>query len=84
MTTAADNLDDAGFNTIAKSSLLESMYIIDQEKTPLQMDITDAMLPLSLYRIFLPYLCFFVTVFKFVYCLQWLHCSLALFDVILF
>ena len=58
MTTVADHLDDAGFNSIAKSSLLELMYIINQEKTRLQMDIAVAMLPLSLYRIILPYLCF--------------------------
>ena len=81
MTTVGDHLGDAGFNTIAKNSLLELMY--NQEKTPLQMDITFAMLPFSLYRIILSYLCFFVTVFKCVYCLQWLHCSLALFGVIL-
>ena len=64
MTTVADHLDNAGFNTIAKSSLLELMYIINQEKTSLQMDITAAMLSLSLYRIILPYLCFLVIVFK--------------------
>ena len=36
----------------------ELMYIINQEKTPLQMDFTAAMLSLSLYRIILPHLCF--------------------------
>ena len=36
----------------------ELMYIINQEKTPLQMDITAAMLSLTLYRIILPHLCF--------------------------
>ena len=39
----------------------ELMYIINQEKTPLQMDFTAAMLSLSLYRIYriiLPHLCF--------------------------
>ena len=66
MTTVADHLDNAGFNTIAKSSLLESMYIINQEKTSLQKDITAAMLSLSLYRIILQYLCFLVIVFKYV------------------
>ena len=60
MTTLADHLDNAGFNTIAR------MYIINQEKTYLQMDITAAMLSLSLYRIILPYLCFLVIVFKYV------------------
>ena len=66
MTTVADHLDNARFNTIAKSSLLELiyLYIINQEKTSLQMDITAAMLSLSLYRINLPYLCFLVIVFK--------------------
>ena len=64
MTTVADHLDNAGFNTIAETSLLELMYIINQEKTSLQMDITAAMLSLSLYRIILPYLCFLVIVFK--------------------
>ena len=66
MTTVhvADHLDNAGFNTIAESFLLELMYIINQEKTSLQMDITAAMLSLSLYRIILPYLCFLVIVFK--------------------
>ena len=44
MTTVADHLDNAGFNTIANSSLLELMYIIHQEKTSLQMDITGSML----------------------------------------
>ena len=29
-------MGNAGLNVIAKSSLLESMYIIKQEKTPLQ------------------------------------------------
>ena len=43
------------------------IYIINQEKTPLQMDITAAMLSLSLYRIILTYLCFLVIVFKCVY-----------------
>ena len=47
MTTVADHVDNAGFNTIAESSLLELMYIVNQEKTSLQMDITAAMLPLS-------------------------------------
>ena len=68
MTTVADHLDNAGFNTTAKSSLLELMYIINQEKTYLQMDITAAMLSLSLYRIILPYLCFLVIVLN-MYCL---------------
>ena len=36
----------------------ELIYIINQEKTPLQMDFTVAMLSLSLYRIILPHLCF--------------------------
>ena len=66
MTTIADHLDNAGFNTIAKSSLLELMYIIHQEKTSLQMDIMAAMLSLSLYRIILPCLCFLAIVFKYV------------------
>ena len=69
MTTVADHLDNAGFYTIAKSSLLELMYFINQKKTSLQMDITAAMLSLSLYRIYriiLPYLCFWVIVFKYV------------------
>ena len=35
-----------------------------QQKTSLQMDITAAMLSLSLYRIILPYLCFLMIVFK--------------------
>ena len=66
MTTVADHMDNAGFNTIAKSSLLGLMYIINQGKISPQMDITAAMLSLSLYRIILPYLCFLVTVFKYV------------------
>ena len=66
MTTVAGHLDNAGFNTIAKSSFLELMYIINQEKTSLQMDITAAMLSLSLYRVLLPYLCFLVIVSKYV------------------
>ena len=69
MTTVADHLDNAGFNTTATSSLLELMYIINQEKTPPQMHITAAMLSLHLYRIILSYLCFLVIVFKCVYCL---------------
>ena len=64
MTAVADHLDKAGFNTTAKSSLLELMYIINQEKTSFQMDITAAMLSLSFYIIILPYLCFLVIVFK--------------------
>ena len=32
MTAIADQLDNADFNTIAKSSLLELMYIINQQK----------------------------------------------------
>ena len=40
MTIAADHLDNAGFNAIGYSYLLESMSIIHQEKTPLQMDVT--------------------------------------------
>ena len=36
----------------------ELMYIINQAKTPLQLDITAAMLSLTLYRIILPHLCF--------------------------
>ena len=51
MTIVADHLNNAGFNIIAKSSLLELMYVINQENPPLQMDITGAML----YRIILPY-----------------------------
>ena len=66
MTTVADHLDNVGFNTIAKSYLLELMYIIHQEKTSLQMDIAAAMLSLSLYRIILPCLCFLAIVFKYV------------------
>ena len=66
MTIVADHLDNAGFNTIAKSSLLELMYISHQEKTYLQMDITAAMLSLSLYRIILPCHCFLAIVFKYV------------------
>ena len=68
MTTVADHLDNAGFNTIAKSSLLELIYIINQEKTPLQMAITAAILSLSLYRIFNLSL-LLVIVIKCVYCL---------------
>ena len=64
MTIVADHLGNAGFNTIVKSSLFESMYIINLEKTTLQMDITAAMLSLSLYGIILPYFCFSVIVFK--------------------
>ena len=67
--TVADHLDNAGFNTITKSSQLELINIINQEKTPLQMDITAAVLSLSLYRIILTYLRFMVIVFKCVYCL---------------
>ena len=48
----------------AKSSLLDSMYIVSQEKTPLQMDVTAAMLSLSLYGIILLYFCILVIVFK--------------------
>ena len=66
MTTVADHLDNAGFNTIAKSSLLKLMYSIYQEKTSLQMDITAAMLSRSLYRIILPCLCFLAIVFEYV------------------
>ena len=66
MTAVADHLDNAGFNTIAKSSLLELMHIIHQEKTSLQMDIKAAMLSLSLYRFILPCLCFLTIVFKYV------------------
>ena len=83
MTTVADHLDNAGFNTIAERSLLELMYIINQEKTSLQMDVTAAMLSLSIYRIILPYHCFLVFVFKCVlFVTTALHCSLVLFDVI--
>ena len=66
MTTVAALLDNAAFNSIAKSSLLELMYIIHQEKTYLQMDITTAMLSLSLYRIILPCFCLLAIVFKYV------------------
>ena len=49
MTTVADHLGSARFNIVSKSSLSESMYIIN-EKAPLQKDIMAAMLFL-LYRI---------------------------------
>ena len=55
MTGVANHLDSADFNAIVKSSLLESMYIINQEKTPLQMDVTAVMVSLSLYGNILPY-----------------------------
>ena len=56
MIIVADHLDNAGFIAIAKSPLLESMYITNQGKTPLQMDVvTAAMLSLSLYGIILCY-----------------------------
>ena len=42
MTLVADHLDNAGFNAIAKSSIFESMYIINQVKTRLEMDVTAA------------------------------------------
>ena len=60
MTAVADDLDNAGINAIAKSSLLELRYIINQENTHLQMDITAAMLSLSLNGMILAYLCFFI------------------------
>ena len=41
-------------NAIVKSSLFESFYIINQEKTPLEKDAKAAMLRLSLYEIILP------------------------------
>ena len=69
MTVVADQLYNAGFNAIAKNSLLDSMYIINQDKTHLQMDVTAAIFSLSLYGIIVPYFCFIVTVCKCVYCL---------------
>ena len=51
MTIKADHLDNSEFNYITKSSLLVSMCIINQEKTPLQMDVTASMLSFSLYGI---------------------------------
>ena len=66
MTTVAAPLDNAAFNSIAKSSLLELMYIIHHEKIYIQMDITTAMLSLCLYRIILPCFCFLAIVFKYV------------------
>ena len=50
MTTVADHLGSARFNIVAKSSLSELMYIIN-DKTPLEKDIMAAMFFLSLYRI---------------------------------
>ena len=46
MTMAGDHSDNARFNAIVKSSLLESMYIVNQEKHPIQMEVTTAMLSL--------------------------------------
>ena len=66
MTIVADQLDNAGFNAIAKSPLLEPTYIINQGKTPLQMDVTAAVSSLSLCRIILP--CF---------CLSWLYLNVC-------
>ena len=60
MTAVADHFDNAEFYAIAKSSLLQLMCIISQENTPLQMDITAALLSLSLYGIILSYVCFFI------------------------
>ena len=71
------HLDNPGFNAITKSSLLESIFIINQEKTPLQMDVEASMLPLW---DCLSYFWFLVT--ECVYCLWWMHCSLIPFDVI--
>ena len=65
MTTVADHLDNAGINTIAKSSLLELMYFINQEKASLNLRTSQLQCyHFSLYRIILPYLCFLVIVFK--------------------
>ena len=49
ITLIADHLDNAGINTIAKNYLLESIRIniINQERTPLQMDVTAAMSSLN-------------------------------------
>ena len=47
MNIVAGHLDNAGFNAIAKSSLLEKMSNINREKTPLQMNVTASMLSLS-------------------------------------
>ena len=77
-TLVADHFDNAGFNAIAKSSLLESMHIINQEKTPKW--VSRLQCCHVLFGIILPYFCFLMITFKCVYCLQWLHCSLVLFD----
>ena len=68
MTLVADHLDNTGLNAIVKSALLESMYIINQEKTPLQIYVTTAVLSLSLHRLILPYFRFLLIVFKCMYC----------------
>ena len=58
MTIVANHLDNAGFSAITKSSLLESMYVINQEKAPIQMGVTAAILSLSLYGTILQHICF--------------------------
>ena len=55
VTIAADHLDNAGFYVTTKSSLLQSMHIISQDETHLQMDVTAAMLSFYLHGIILPY-----------------------------
>ena len=44
MAIVAEHLDNAWFNAIAKIYLLESIYIINQEKAPTLMGITPPML----------------------------------------
>ena len=62
VTIVANHSDNAGFNASIKSYLLESMYIINQWKAPLQMDVMAAKLSFSLYRIILPYFLFLLIV----------------------
>ena len=79
MTIVADHLDNAGSNAIVKSSLLKSMYIINQRKTLLQMYVTAVMLPFSLYRFILPY---FGMVVRYSYVCDDCISSIVLFDFI--
>ena len=72
MTIVANPLDNAGFIAIARSPLLEPMYIISQGKTPLQMDVAAAMLSLFIwgyFALFCLVLLFLVIVFEYMYCL---------------
>ena len=52
MIAVADRLYNSGFNTIVKSSLLNFLYSINQEKTLLQIDITATTLSLFLKNYF--------------------------------